>query len=33
MNTINKKETNQYQIQTRSQAKSSGTKILEIHGQ
>ena len=31
MNTINEIEMNKYQIQTRSQAKSSGTKIPEIH--
>ena len=32
MNEISETETNKYLIQTRSQAKSSGIKILEIHG-
>ena len=29
---INETETNKYQVQTRSQSKSSGIKVLEIHG-
>ena len=29
---IGETETNKYLIQTRSQAKSSGIKVLEIHG-
>ena len=32
MNKISKTETNKYLIQTRSQAKSSGIKVPEIHG-
>ena len=32
MNEISEPETNKYLIQTRSQAKSSGIKVLEIHG-
>ena len=31
-NKINHPKTNKYLIQTRSQAKSSGIKVLEIHG-
>ena len=31
-NEINQPDTNKYLIQTRSQAKSSGIKVLEIHG-
>ena len=32
MTGINETETNKYLIQTRSQAKSSGIKVPEIHG-
>ena len=32
MNRSSETETNKYLIQTRSQAKSSGIKVLEIHG-
>ena len=32
MTRISERETNKYLIQTRSQAKSSGIKVLEIHG-
>ena len=32
MTGINETETNKYQVQTRSQAKSSGFKVPEIHG-
>ena len=32
MNEISERETNKYLIQTRSQAKSSGIKVPEIHG-
>ena len=31
-NEISESETNKYLIQTRSQAKCSGSKVLEIHG-
>ena len=32
MNEISETETNKYLIETRSQAKSSGIKVPEIHG-
>ena len=32
MNASSQAETNKYLIQTRSQAKSGGIKVLEIHG-